>query len=84
MTKLGLRPTPAYPVQRAGVQVVPLANLRWRVTRGQGQVLGYVDEVEVADAPRWQSKRMRHGTAQMVVLGEFDSPGDALDMVRWV
>ncbi|TPW70090.1 hypothetical protein [Schumannella sp. 10F1B-5-1] len=75
------------------MQVVPLAGRRWRVTRGQGQVLGYVDQVDVvtadgagsdAAASRWQSRRMRAGTAQMTVLGEFDSPGDALDMVRWV
>ena len=79
-----LDPTPAFPASRRGVTTVPLRGGRWRVTREEGEVLGYVDLVAGSGAalPRYRSARMRPRHDGFVSLGEFTSAEDALDVVR--
>jgi hypothetical protein len=73
----------AYPVRRRGVRSIPLRGGRWRVTRDSGAILGYVERVESGDGLRWQSSRMTT-SARIQPLGDFATPEDALDVLRFV
>jgi hypothetical protein len=72
----------AYPVRRRGVRTLPLRGGRWRVTRESGAVLGYVEAVESSSGPAWLSSRMS-AAARLQPLGEFATPEDALDVLRF-
>lgn len=72
--------TPPYPVQRSGLVVAPLRGRRWRVTRGDGGVLGYIAEIG-GDFP-FEASRMRLPSTQRLRVGAFASAEDALDAIR--
>jgi hypothetical protein len=66
---------------RRGIRVVQLPSGLQRVTRERGGVLGYVEQREVAGAPRWVAKRMRQSDLAFVELGTFWTRDDALEVV---
>ena len=63
----------------AGVVLVPLASGMWRVTRPDGEVLGYVDTVQAADGERFRAKRISARLRRFVVVGEFWRMEEAVD-----
>ncbi|TQL47702.1 hypothetical protein FB562_0770 [Homoserinimonas aerilata] len=63
----------------SGIVLVPLASGMWRVTRPDGEVLGYVDAVQAADGERFRAKRISARLRRFVVIGEFWRMDEALE-----
>jgi hypothetical protein len=70
----------------AEVRVVPLANGMHRVTRSDGTVLGYLEQVEQPDAPQYRAKRMLRAGGPAAdrfwVVGDYWSREDAIEALR--
>ena len=72
------------------VRVVSLASGMLRVTRADGAVLGYLEEVAVdgagadAAAPRFRAKRMLAHERRFAIVGDYWTREDALDALRVV
>ena len=64
---------------RPGIRMVQLHNELWRVTRPDGEVLGYVEQFAVRDGLRYRAKRLIARQRRFVVLGEFWSQNDAVE-----
>jgi len=80
-------PSPAPLVAPPGLRLVPLRAGRWRVTRADGSVSGYLERVEAATAAPgsapFRSLRMAGGPEpRLVPLGEFWRAEDALESLR--
>ncbi len=69
--------------QRRGVRVLTLHDALWRVTRTDGEVLGYVESFEEPRGVRFRAKRMIPLNKRFIVRGEFWSFDDAVDCLRF-
>ena len=67
---------------RAGVTLVELNDSLWRVTRPDGDVLGYVESVAEVAGTRYRAKRMIVSQQRFVSVGEFWSADDAVECFR--
>ncbi|MBN9607491.1 MAG: hypothetical protein J0G30_12855 [Actinomycetales bacterium] len=85
------RPAPAPLTAPPGLRLVPLRAGRWRVTRSDGSVLGYLEHGGPAGSaaragdPRapYRSLRLAGGPdPRLVPVGEFWRPDDALESLR--
>lgn len=65
------------------VTTVQVHDDLWRVTRPDGEVLGYVERSESAAGQRFTAKRMLQRQRRFLPIGEFWSIGDALDCFRF-
>ena len=65
-----------------GIVVVELNNALWRVTRADGDVVGYVERFVESRGTRFRAKRMIVRQQRFVPVGEFWSMDDALDCFR--
>lgn len=70
-------------VARFGVAVIPLHDDLWRVTRKNGEVLGYVERSTAVAGHRFLAKRMLQRQRRFLPVGEFWSLDDALDCFRF-
>ncbi|CAN5255937.1 hypothetical protein BH11ACT4_BH11ACT4_21280 [soil metagenome] len=68
---------------RFGVAVIQLHDELWRVTRRNGEVLGYVERSTTAAGHRFVAKRMLQRQRRFLPVGEFWSIDDALDCFRF-
>lgn len=68
------------------IRVVPLASGMLRVTRVDGAVLGYLEQVESTDAsaPRFRAKRMLARERRFALVGDYWTREDALEALRVV
>ena len=73
----GIRP------RMPGVAVIPLHDDLWRVTRTDGEVLGYVDRTSTPAGDRFTAKRMLQRQRRFVAIGEFWTIDDALECFRF-
>ena len=66
------------------VRVVPLSSGMQRVTRTDGIVLGYLEQLESADetAPRFRAKRMLARERRFALVGDYWTRDDALEALR--
>jgi hypothetical protein len=64
------------------VALVELGDALWRVTRPDGEVLGYVEAFDVGRLTRYRAKRMIVRQQRFVPVGEFWLMGDAVDCFR--
>jgi len=71
------------PTLRAGIACIPLHDDLWRLTRADGEVIGYVERFGGTGAPRFRAKRMLQAQRRFVAIGEFWSMDDALDCFRF-
>jgi hypothetical protein len=55
----------------------------WRVTRGSGEVLGYIESFLDRGHRRFRAKRMFSAQRPSLPLGEFWSIDDAVDCFRF-
>jgi hypothetical protein len=62
--------------------IVELGDALWRITRHDGDVLGYVESFDVPAGTRYRAKRMLVRQQRFVPVGEFWSMTDALDCFR--
>jgi hypothetical protein len=74
---------------RRGIACIELNNGLWRITRDNGAVLGYIEQLAAADSHegggknRFQAKRLRPTGRSFVSAGEFWSFDDAVDCLRF-
>ena len=73
-----LDPTSPFPVATLGIRAVPLPGDRWRVTRDNGDVLGYVERTE----PGFRCLRMIPRRAELALIAEVGNPADAIELLR--
>ena len=67
---------------RFGLAMTQLHDDLWRVTRPDGEVLGYIERFLVRDGLRYRAKRMLVRQRRFVAIGEFWSINDALECFR--
>jgi predicted methyltransferase len=68
---------------RSGIVTIQLNDDLWRVTRPDGEVLGYVHRWQSGSGSRYQAKRMLQRQRRFLPLGDFWSIEDALDIFRF-
>ncbi|MEO7147268.1 MAG: hypothetical protein ABIW81_08035 [Terrimesophilobacter sp.] len=68
---------------RRGISVVPLHDELWRVTRADGEVLGYVESYLEPSGHRYRAKRLIAARKQFRNFGEFWNFDDAVDCLRF-
>ena len=68
---------------RAGVAHIQLHDDLWRVTRADGEVLGYVERHDTSVGHRFTAKRMLPRQRRFMAVGDFWSLDDALDCFRF-
>jgi hypothetical protein len=66
----------------SGIALVPIRNGLWRVTRPDGQVLGYVEAFTAPHGERYRAKRLIARQRRFLVDGEFWTMADAVDCLR--
>jgi hypothetical protein len=71
------------PGLRAGPNCIQVHDDLWRVTRPDGEVLGYVERSASPAGPRFNAKRMLYAHRRFLAVGEFWSMDDALDCFRF-
>lgn len=77
MTVLDFAPS----ATRGGVASVRVHNDLWRITRRDGEVLGYIERSDTAAGARYLAKRMRQ--RRFFPVGEFWDFGTAVDCFRF-
>jgi hypothetical protein len=73
---------PSTPV-RSGVATIQLHDDLWRITRPDGEVLGYVERTSNPAGHRFTAKRMLPRQRRFLGLGEFWTLDDALECFRF-
>lgn len=68
---------------RRDINLVQLHDELWRVTRADGDVLGYVESFMEPRGRRFRSKRFIVLHKRFLELGEFWSFDDAVDCLRF-
>lgn len=68
---------------RRDINLVQLHDELWRVTRADGDVLGYVESFMEPRGRRFRSKRLIALQKKFVPLGDFWSFDDAVDCLRF-
>ena len=66
-----------------GVAVVQLHDDLWRVTRTDGEVLGYVERTTTASGDRFTARRMLRRQRRFLAVGEFWRFDDAMECFRF-
>ena len=80
MTSLAF--APAAEIQ-GGVATIQLHDDLWRITRPDGEVLGYVERRSTPSGPRFQAKRMLQRQRRFLAVGEFWEFDAAMDCFRF-
>ena len=68
---------------RRGISLIQLHDDLWRVTRSDGDMLGYVEGFDDPRGRRFRSKRLIPLQKRFLTLGEFWSFDDAVDCLRF-
>lgn len=71
------------PLIRRDINLVQLHDELWRVTRADGDVLGYVESFLEPRGRRFRSKRLITLHKRFVPLGDFWNFDDAVDCLRF-
>jgi hypothetical protein len=68
---------------RTGIAMVQLHDELWRVTRPDGQVLGYIERFQERATDRFRAKRFNALQRRFLPMGEFWNLDDAIDCFRF-
>lgn len=68
---------------RDGIATIALHDDLWRITRPDGDVLGYVERHETPAGHRYTAKRMLPRQRRFLAIGEFWRLDDALECFRF-
>jgi len=81
MTFAATAPVGAEPARptRPGLSMIRLHDELWRLTRVDGEVLGYVERFAASGGSRYRAKRFMGRQRRFVSVGEFWSIDDAVD-----
>ncbi|MET4781437.1 hypothetical protein [Glaciihabitans sp. UYNi722] len=78
-----IRPGQRRPGRRQpDLALVQLHDELWRVTRPDGDVLGYIEQFRVREGLRYRAKRLLVLQRRFIVMGEFWSIDDAIECFR--
>ena len=80
MTSLAF--APAAEIQ-GGVATIQLHDDLWRITRPDGEVLGYVERNTTPVGPKFVAKRMLQRQRRFLPIGEFWDFGAAMECFRF-
>jgi hypothetical protein len=89
LPRAAARPRPSATRTRRGIACIELNNGLWRITRDNGAVLGYIEQLAASDLregdgmDRFQAKRLASTGRSFVSAGEFWSFDDAVDCLRF-
>lgn len=92
MTVLDFSPTYSAPTYtsperihgvHAGIVPVQLHDELWRITRPDGDVLGYVERRSTASGYRYTAKRLLQRQRRFLPVGDFWVFDDAIDCFRF-
>jgi hypothetical protein len=67
---------------RFGIRLTQVHDELWRVTKPHGEVLGYIERFAVQAGLRYRAKRFIARQRRFVVMGEFWSVDDAIEVFR--
>ena len=81
MTILDFAPTSG--TITGGVATIQLHDDLWRVTRPDGEVLGYVERSTTPTGPRFLAKRMLQRQRRFLPIGEFWEFDSAMECFRF-
>lgn len=70
------------PLVRPGIAMLRVHDELWRLTRPDGDVLGYIERFDDPRGERFRAKRLNALRRRFLVLGEFWSIDDAIDCFR--
>lgn len=65
-------------------RLLPVSENTWRVIATDGRVLGQIRAVPSAAGTRFQARRFDAAVAGFREVGEFWSPDEACDCLRWM
>jgi len=68
-----------YAITRTGLALVRVHDDLWRITRTDGEVLGYVERFAVRDGLRYRAKRYIARQGRFVEMGDFWGFESAVD-----
>ncbi|MEO7122784.1 MAG: hypothetical protein ABI400_06630 [Lacisediminihabitans sp.] len=71
------------PLVRPGIAMLRVHDELWRLTRPDGDVLGYIERFDDPRGDRFRAKRLNAMRRRFLVLGEFWSIDDAIDCFRF-
>lgn len=71
------------PLVRPGIAMLRVHDELWRLTRPDGDVLGYIERFDDPRGERFRAKRLNALRRRFLVLGEFWSIDDAIDCFRF-
>ncbi|MEP6478514.1 MAG: hypothetical protein ABJB03_03920 [Rhodoglobus sp.] len=71
------------PTIRPGISMIQLHDDLWRVTRPDGEVLGYIERRGEPAGHRFRAKRMLQRQRRFLPVGDFWSIDDAVDCFRF-
>ena len=71
------------PLVRPGIAMLRVHDELWRLTRPDGDVLGYIERFNDPRGERFRAKRLNAVRRRFLVLGEFWSIDDAIDCFRF-
>lgn len=74
--------TPIFAPHVPNVVFVPLGAELWRVTRPDGELLGYIDQFRVREGLRFRAKLFMLRSQKFMVMGEFWNMDDAAQCFR--
>jgi hypothetical protein len=80
MTSLAFAPSTEI---RGGVATVQLHDDLWRITRPDGEVLGYVERNAGPSGQKYLAKRMLQRQRRFLPIGEFWDFGAAMECFRF-
>jgi hypothetical protein len=69
-------------LKHLGINLTQLHSELWRVTRPEGEVLGYIEQFTVRDGQKFRAKRFLARQRRFIVMGEFWSVDDAIECFR--
>ncbi|GAA1847505.1 hypothetical protein ACFQZV_08785 [Microbacterium koreense] len=83
MSSTALVHPPQSMITTSGYRLVSAGPQLWRVIDRAGTIIGHLAAYRLGDAVRYRARRYHAATRILRDLGEFWSPEDALDCLRY-
>ncbi len=71
------------PTIRPGIAMIQLHDALWRITRLNGEVLGYIERLNEPAGHRFRAKRLLPRQRRFLPIGDFWTIDDAIDCFRF-
>ncbi|KQO62979.1 hypothetical protein [Curtobacterium sp. Leaf261] len=80
---LRLRPPRPVARTRGSLHILDVRDDLSRISRANGEIVGYVDRIDVAGGPAFRARRFVPAERRFVALPSVWSADDAVDMLRF-